>query len=122
MITLHWPWALLALPLPWLLPRWLPAAPPTVQGALWLPFFHALPGLRPVTNPVTPGLRLGSRIAWISLILALARPAFDDTEWFRWPLGLSLVIACLIAYRLTRPPPHYRSLPTHHRHDRRGGP
>lgn len=112
MIGLHWPWAFLALPLPWLAAHWLPYAPSAPRAALWLPFFHELAGLQSVSRPVSRRMYAWALGTWCGLILALARPTWDDTECFRWPLAAALISTCLLAHRLTRPPRHYRSLPS----------
>jgi Ca-activated chloride channel family protein len=85
LITLAWPWVLLALPLPVLL-RWLlPPAPLTVGEALRLP---SLAGLAPLSaRRSAPGLVMrGLAIAiWLLLLLAAARP-----QWLGEPVALPL--------------------------------
>jgi Ca-activated chloride channel family protein len=83
MIELHWPWVLLALPLPWLA-RWLPAARPWPGPALRLPCYRQLAGLQ-VAGPRRPGSwRRGlGWLAWVLLVLAAARP-----QWLGEPVEL----------------------------------
>lgn len=75
-MTFHWPWLLLALPLPWLLRGLLPPAPERHSTVLEVPFeeelFH-LPSARANYR------RQGSvpwwfTLAWLSLVVAAARP------------------------------------------------
>lgn len=79
MITLHWPWALLALPLPLLVYLALPATQPAPGAALKTPF-------------------LGE----------LGEPATLDTNvvrtfWRRWRLWLAVVAWCLAVLAAARP-------------------
>ena len=74
MISLVWPWAALALPLPWIA-RWLlPRTPP--GRALRLPF----PGLALQSSRMaqrrSPLVWLGLVLAWLALVFATMRP-----EW-----------------------------------------
>ena len=86
MISLQWPWVLVALPLPWLVWRWLPAAPRGIGRALRLPFYAEVAGLgtphhgRPETNR---GILALTTLAWVLLVLAAARP-----QWLGAPLEL----------------------------------
>lgn len=107
------PWALLLAPLPWVLRRWLPRAPAAPREALWLPHFDALPGLAPLDGP---GLRprLLPLLIWAATLLALAQPRGDGIALYRWPLVVALLLAALLAARLTRPPRRYRRLPGAH--------
>lgn len=84
MISLVWPWALAALPLP-LLVRWLaPPADPAPSSALRLPFYQALLG-------ASGGSRVQSRrwqrllgwLAWLLLVFASAQP-----QWLGEPVQL----------------------------------
>lgn len=84
MLSLAWPWVLAALPLPLLVRRLLPAAPPRQGKALRLPFYHELPG-------VAEGISARARrwrqalawLAWGLLVLAAARP-----QWLGEPVPL----------------------------------
>lgn len=74
MIHVAWPWMLLSLPLPWLLARWLPPAPP--QGAaLFLPFATTVADAAlPVGRPVSRPRKLLFALVWLLLVLAAIRP------------------------------------------------
>lgn len=69
-----WPWWLLALPLPWLLQRWLPAATP--QGAaLRVPFGSRLDAVAAAAaTKRSRGPGLWAWLAWALLCTAVARP------------------------------------------------
>ncbi len=85
MITLAWPWALAALPLP-LLARLLPAIGSGPGAALRLPSLQAAGALDLAGSP--RHRRLGlilAWIAWVLLVLATARP-----EWLGDPVSLPL--------------------------------
>lgn len=75
-MLLHWPWALAALPLPWLVRRLAPPAPP-VGAALRVPFFTAVQGLAARPTRRWPAVAL---LAWALLVLAAAQP-----QWLRQP-------------------------------------
>ncbi len=83
MIDLALPWALLALPLPWLAYRLLPAME-TAEAALRVPAAN-LP-LR-ILQTTGPGLRrarvLAALLAWLLLVIAAAQP-----RWIGAPLSL----------------------------------
>ena len=83
MITLAWPWALLALPLPALLRLWLPPARPIRGRALRLPPRTRLAGI--AADPVRPRRpwRLAGLLVWLLLVLAAARP-----QWLADPIAL----------------------------------
>ncbi|MDN5874279.1 MAG: hypothetical protein L0H29_07870, partial [Sinobacteraceae bacterium] len=74
-----WPFAALALPLPWLLRRWL--APARVSsGALWVPVladYAAAAGNRDA-RPRWPWWL--ASVIWCLLILAAMRPVWVDTS------------------------------------------
>lgn len=83
MITLDWPWVLLALPLPFLATL-LPRARARVASALRLPFYAALPTLTVERSQSASWPRLFLAVlAWILLVLAAARP-----QWIGEPIGL----------------------------------
>ena len=71
-----WPWALLALPLPWLAMRLLPVAPQRLQAALRVPYAHAFKSMRIVdTNVRRARLRRWlPLLGWMLLCVAAARP------------------------------------------------
>ncbi|MGE5152962.1 MAG: VWA domain-containing protein [Bdellovibrio bacteriovorus] len=85
MITLAWPWVLLALPLPLLVWR-LPRARPATAAALRVPFYQELDGLgvQGIRRPSWWRLAL-ALLAWLLLVLAAARP-----EWVGEPVNLPL--------------------------------
>ena len=72
-LYLAWPWLLLLLPLPWLLRRWLSAAPGAGLQALRVPWFDrvAAGGAGWMTRV---GLAVVAGLAWTALLLAAARP------------------------------------------------
>ncbi|HEV2607605.1 MAG TPA: VWA domain-containing protein [Xanthomonadaceae bacterium] len=71
-----WAWALLALPLPWLAMRFLPAAPRRLQAALQVPYARAFAAMHASTDP-SRRLRLRRwlpLLGWALLCVAAARP------------------------------------------------
>lgn len=71
-----WPWALLALPLPWLLARALPTARPQVRAALRAPYARVFAALR-TDDDVRANPRLRRwlpMLGWLLLCMAAARP------------------------------------------------
>ena len=73
-----WPWLLLALPLPWVLLRLLPPAPPAVM--LKLP---SLAGMEAMAGRKWHGARRLCWLAWLIwslLVLAAARPQWPEAE------------------------------------------
>lgn len=77
MFHFEWPWILLLLPLPWIVRRFIPAAPLSIGGTLFAPFVntvgehaesqHHLAGHNPV-------IRWGALLCWVLLLLAASRP------------------------------------------------
>ncbi|MBK5965025.1 BatB protein [Thiocystis minor] len=83
MITLDWPWALLALPLP-VLATLLPRARARAGSALRLPFYAELSAVTVERSPGASWSRLLlAALAWILLVLAAAHP-----QWVGEPIGL----------------------------------
>ena len=83
MLTLLWPWVFVLLPLPWLVRRWMRPATVAAGPALRLPFYAEL---APVAERSRRGgymLQALAWIAWLALLLALARP-----QWVGEPLLL----------------------------------
>jgi Ca-activated chloride channel family protein len=82
MIHVEWPWLLLLLPLPWLL-RWLlPALTDSQQAALKVPFLDDFGvGETRVVSAVKPWALWLASLAWLGLVLAVARP-----QWLGEPL------------------------------------
>jgi Ca-activated chloride channel family protein len=77
MLEFAWPLAILALPLPWLISKLLPAVKQQ-QAAMWVPFFEELSQIQ-VNSVSHPGsqrkaLRYAAILIWIALIAALMRP------------------------------------------------
>lgn len=86
MIALGWPYMLALLPLPFVLRRLLPAAPPARAGALRVPFFDGIASLGGGAGGSTTRRRvvLGAMTAaWVALVIAAARPA-----WVGKPVAL----------------------------------
>lgn len=75
MLSFAWPWVFLALPLPWLLYRWLPPAIPQ-QSALKVPFFNELANVAHRRQQgVFQYLRLSLlSCIWLLVVIAAARP------------------------------------------------
>lgn len=82
MMHFEWPWLLAALPLP-LLIRWLlPAATPTEQAALKVPFLDDFSAVQTQAVAQTRRWPLGlAAIAWLLLVIACARP-----QWLGEPV------------------------------------
>ena len=72
-LTLAWAWLLLLLPVPWLVRRWLSAAPRAGIQALKVPWFAMMTASRSgwMKKPVMAAL---AGLAWTLLVLAAARP------------------------------------------------
>jgi Ca-activated chloride channel family protein len=72
-LTLAWAWLLLLLPLPWLVRRWLPAAPRAGLQAMKVPWFAMMVSEQAgwMKKPV---LMLLASLAWALLVGAAARP------------------------------------------------
>ena len=103
MIHLAWPWMLLALPLPWLIGRFLPAVKP--QGdALFLPFAANVPAdAAPAAHARWRVRRLLFALLWLLLIAAAARP-----QWLGDPLpvptsGRRLLLAVDVSGSMATP-------------------
>ncbi|GIX34546.1 MAG: hypothetical protein KatS3mg126_0325 [Lysobacteraceae bacterium] len=80
MITLAWPWVLLALPLPWVWRRALRERPGAVRGALRWPHFALLEqALGRHALAARGGTGWPLALAWGLLCLAAARPVSYDT-------------------------------------------
>ncbi len=111
--VLLWPWAWLLLPLPWLVWRLLPPAPPAPRTALRVPFYEEA-----VRSGTAVHQRLGdggagklrpwrAGLIWTLLVMAAVRPGWLEpagelVSLFAWPLGLALGLATLEACRLCR--------------------
>jgi Ca-activated chloride channel family protein len=96
MTEFDWPWAFLALPLPWLVRRWLSAVHDSRQAALRTPFLDELEDL----PGGAAGDRLGDRrplwlaaLAWMLLIVAVARPVWMGEPIEQVVSGRDLMLA-----------------------------
>lgn len=78
MLQLAWPWLLLALPLPWLLRRWLRPVEDR-QAALRIPFGAEMQAAEPGRASRRWPLWLAA-LAWLLLLLAAARPQWLGDE------------------------------------------
>lgn len=89
-----WLWALLALPLPLLVGRWLPRATPAPEAALELPFQDALAVVTNAERINMDRVRiLMATLVWVLLVLSAARPQFVG-EAVELPLsGRDLMLA-----------------------------
>ncbi|GAB6041657.1 vWA domain-containing protein [Endothiovibrio diazotrophicus] len=88
MFEFQWPWLFLALPLPWLARRLLPAARGGGDAALRVPFFSelaALPGASAGAAAAPPSRALFwlAVVVWALLLAAAARP-----QWLGDPVAL----------------------------------
>jgi Ca-activated chloride channel family protein len=72
-LTLAWYWLLVLLPLPWLVRRWLSAAPNAGMQALRVPWF-AMMNDSAAGRMKKPALAAIAALAWCLLVLAAARP------------------------------------------------
>ena len=76
MLQFEFIWILLALPLPWLVYRWLPAASQT-SAALTVPFFDRLTLAQSGESNGRPWLKiLCMALIWACLLVAAARPVW----------------------------------------------
>ncbi len=103
MIHVAWPWMLLALPLPWLLDRFLPTV--KAQGdALFLPFAASVSAdATPGPRARSPGRRLLFALVWLLLVAAAVRP-----QWLDEPLpvpttGRRLLLAVDVSGSMATP-------------------
>lgn len=71
-----WPYALLALPLPWLVWRFLPPAPENTGAIVRVPFFAALADAGESTLAHSRWRLLWAVLTWLLLLLAAVRPQF----------------------------------------------
>lgn len=107
-LMLEWPWALGALPLPWLAWCFVPAAPRAPRRALKVPFFDSAASSAGATardDAAAPHLRLGM-LAWLCLLLASARPVWHAStggvSLAPWLLVAALVLSVVLARRIAR--------------------
>ncbi len=83
MIVFDWPWLFLAAPLPWLVRRLLPPAPPATAAALRLPFYGELAEVARQPRVASRARWLLAWLLWLLLLTAAARP-----QWLGPPLEL----------------------------------
>jgi Ca-activated chloride channel family protein len=94
MFEFAWPWLLIVLPLPWLLRQFLPAAPRSGQSALKVPFLEDFS--EPATVSVIPSrnaLLYLAVLAWVGLVLAVARPLWVGEPLEQVVSGRDLLLA-----------------------------
>lgn len=86
MFEFGWPWLLAALPLPWLVRRWLPPVAAASRGALRVPDVQDFTGLPTTTGfvQVRARQRAWLLLAWAALVIAAA-----DPRWLGEPLGVA---------------------------------
>jgi len=87
MFDFAWIWMLTLLPLPWLVRNFLPAASQSPQHGLYIPFANELDVEHSQLLPMKvsqPWLLWLATLAWIFLILAVARP-----QWLGEPVEVS---------------------------------
>lgn len=92
MFEFAWPFALLLLPLPWIIERFVPPTQHKLNQALKIPFYH---GIRKLLQKQTSGKkqRLRLWLLWLFLVLALSGP-----QWVGQPQpvkreGRNLILA-----------------------------
>lgn len=106
MIDFAWPWLFLSLPIPWLVWRFLPPAPPRTGAALRVPFYEDLASLPAGGSTARVRGKQGRwlvYLAWLLLVVAAARP-----QWVGEPLALpmsgrDLMLAIDISGSMERP-------------------
>lgn len=85
MINFVWFWIFLALPLPFLVQRFMPKSADTGEAALLVPFLEDLEGLPDTERATTPASNRSrfwiALVAWVLLVSAAARP-----EWLGEPV------------------------------------
>jgi len=95
MLVFAWPWALLLLPLPWLLRRLLPEAGSLQEAGLRVPGFSGFRMLkdRAATEQLVNWRFWVAAIAWILLVIAAARPEHYGDELDVQVSGRNLMLA-----------------------------
>jgi len=86
MFEFVWVWLLLALPLPWLVRRWLPAQNKVQQGGLYIPFADEIRLASQQNQQTTTnrGKQILLGLVWVFLVLAAARP-----QWVGEPVDVA---------------------------------
>ena len=78
MLALEWPWVFALLPLPWLVRRWLPAAPSRTEPALRVPAVSDFAATEAAeARQARSGLWWLALFAWLALLFAAARPQWQ---------------------------------------------
>lgn len=103
MIHFAWPWMLLALPLPWLLERFLPAV--KAQGeALFLPFAASVSvAAGPTLQARSRRRRLLLALVWLLLLAAAVRPQWLDDPLPAPSSGRRLLLAVDVSGSMATP-------------------
>lgn len=102
MVSLAWPWALLALPLPLLLLRRLPEHPVT-DGIRPPPLVaHALAAVEPATAAKDRFGQILAWLAWTFLVLAIAQPTIVSGKAMRPASGRAIVMAVDLSSSMER--------------------
>lgn len=91
-LSLSQPWALLALPLPWLVYRWLPAAD-TDTAALRVPFFGVVQQLYSGGGGHRGGRLLLPCLLWLLLVCAASAPTWEGPAVTLPASGRELMLA-----------------------------
>lgn len=124
MTGFEWPWLLFAAPAPWLVRRLLPIARCVPPPALWIPFFDRVAADARDYGPDGAGVAVAvvrhyALPAWVALVLAAARPAWEGEALYVWPLALAVILAMVAGLQATRRPPRVRALPAGRGRERR---
>lgn len=96
MFHFEWPWIFLLLPLPWIVRRFIPAAPSLTGGALFSPFINAIDKLDESQNYLagrSAVIRWGALLCWILLLLAASRPQWLGESVALPETGRNLLLA-----------------------------
>ena len=95
MLDFAWPWFFLALPLPWLISRFMPPAPEAAGLALRVPFLHELELLTPGHSAAIVRHRFPwiAGVVWLLLLIAAARPEWQGDAIEQAVSGRDLMLA-----------------------------
>lgn len=98
MMSLHWPWLLLLLPLPWFVWHFMPSTNKQ-EAALFFPALATVRRARGTGSLVTSSQRSGSAmlwflwVTWLLLIVAVARPQWQGEPQGQPTSGRDLLLA-----------------------------